>query len=68
MIAARQGQAVELFDNSLFSLALCAGLGLAIGFLIGRLIGAGRDLTGVFALAGLVVGVILFGISVKAGT
>jgi hypothetical protein len=56
-------QAVDWMDNSMFSLALCAALGLAVGLLLGRLIGAGRDFTGVMGLVGLVVGVALFGIS-----
>ena len=47
----------------LFWLAVCAGLGGTIGYLIGRLISSARsdwDMRGVLAFVGLALGVVLF--------
>jgi hypothetical protein len=50
-------------ESSLFMLALLCGLGMAGGYGVGLLIGAGkgnRDMRGLFAFLGLLLGLAMF--------
>lgn len=54
----------------MFWLALCGGLGMTCGYLIGRLISPAKadwDLRSIGALIGLVAGLLLYGAATRAG-
>jgi len=67
IIAAAEGLEIK---PELFWLALCAALGMACGYAIGRLISPAKadwDMRGIGALCGLAIGLLLYGASTRMG-